>query len=157
MRGQLALQTEIVRRIHNAAPEMMLPQAVGHHPREQVPRAMLGVGKPIGQRTPTETGAPIIGRCLLPRLLALAVAHQHLQKALRGLAVFLVRITTFQEIGLLVKMREPAAVGVVLGGLKAFAGHLHLFHLRHGLSGKVLLHVIVQFSPLNVLRAVNLQ
>ena len=157
MRGQLALQTEIVGRIHNAAAEMMLPQAVGHHPREQVPRAVFGVRKPIGQRTPAVTSAPTLGRGYLPRLLVLAAAHQHLQEALRGLAVFLVRITAFQEIGLLVKMREPAAIGVVLGGFEAFAGHLHLFHLRHGLTGEVLLHVIVQFGPLGVLRAVNLQ
>ena len=157
VRWQLALQAEVIGRVHDAAAEMMLPKAVDDHAREQMTSSVLGVSDPVGQRPPPITGAPTLGRRNLPRLFRLAAAHQHLQETLRGFPVLLIGVAALKEIGLLVKVWKAAAIGMVFGGFEALAGDLHLFHLRLRLGGEMLLHLGVELVPLCVLRAVNLQ
>jgi hypothetical protein len=52
-------------------------------------------------------------------------------------------------------MREASAISMVLGGLKAFTGHLYLFLLGLWLGSHMLLHLVIEFGPLGILCAVN--
>ena len=50
MRRWLALHAKVVGRRDEAAPEVMLPDAVHHHARKEAARAVLGVREPVAQR-----------------------------------------------------------------------------------------------------------
>ena len=55
MRGRVAAHAEIVDRANQTLTEMMLPDAIHHHSRDQRARAVLGIGHPFRQ------GAPLLG------------------------------------------------------------------------------------------------
>ena len=67
MRRPLALHAEIVGRADDPFAEMMLPEAVDDHPREQRPGAVLDVGHPVGQRRRAGRRAAAIGGGLRAR------------------------------------------------------------------------------------------
>ena len=55
MRRRLASGAEVADRAHQSLSEMVLPDAIDHHPRQQRPRALVDVGDPFGQ------GATLLG------------------------------------------------------------------------------------------------
>ena len=72
---------EIARRRHDAAPQVMLPQAVDNYASQQVPRPILGVGKPLGQRHARRAGdLGVAGDFHHPLLIAAFPPGQHLQE-----------------------------------------------------------------------------
>ena len=59
MHGRIPLAAEIVRRGHNAAPEVLLPDAVHHHPRQQ--RLSLGCHPQRQCFSPLRNEGPLSG------------------------------------------------------------------------------------------------
>src|SRR4029434_616316 len=83
--------------------EVMLPQTIDRHSREQRASTLVHVGQPIGKGSPTPGILRTWGRLPLPPVRI--AAHQHLQKALRRQLRFLVHVATLQDVGLLEKWR----------------------------------------------------
>ena len=160
MSRAFALKPEIVRCADDAATEMLLPQPIHDHSREQVSRAMFGVGDPVGDRAATQRRARALGRRVFPGCRQVVGvlridAHQHLQESLRRDALFLIHIATFQEEGIFVEMRKAAAVAVIRNRLDAFAADHHRGQLGLRLGGEMLLERIVKRSPRLVRLLVN--
>src|SRR5262249_33494213 len=97
VRRLVALQTKVARRIDDATPEMMLPQAIDNHSRQEMPRTLFDIAQPVAQRAAEIWRPRASRRFLLPAHLFVFGAHQHLQKALRDHAGFLVGVPAFEK------------------------------------------------------------
>jgi len=96
MRRGLALHAKVIRRRDEAAPEVMLPDAVHHHAREQASRAVLGVGEPLAQRH-ARVGLGL-GE---PAFRALGRGVEHLEIIRVGLGNFAVHLAAPEQVNVL--------------------------------------------------------
>ena len=90
MRWRAALDAEVIDRRDDALPEMLLPDAVHDHPREQVSGSALGVRHPVPERH-----ARVAFRRREPALRLLR--RQHLDESRRGLALLAVHFAAPQQ------------------------------------------------------------
>ena len=151
MRREDALQTEVVGSGHDAAPEVMVPDAVHDNAGEEMSGAVFDIGDPIGETTTSVAGAgPVGGRSLLPVGSGLVIAHEDLKIAGLRDACFLVGVSAAQEVGFRIEVGEAASVGVVLGGREAFAGDLDFGDGGLWFGGEGFLDGVGEFLPLRV-------
>src|SRR5262249_40626313 len=89
MRGRFALRAEVVRRADEALAEVVLPESVHDHTREQVPRTALAVRHPVRERDARRfRGA--LGVRGVAEPLVLVGAGEYLRESRRGDAVLAV-------------------------------------------------------------------
>ena len=148
MGGECSLEPKVVGGGDDAASEVVVPDAVDDDAGEEVTGAVVDIGHPVGKSGAAIAGAgPIFRRAFLPICGGLAVAHEDLEEARLGDAFLLVGITTTEEVGFRVEMGKAAAVRVVLGRGKAFAGDLDFGDVGFGFCGEGVFDGGVEFLP----------
>src|SRR4051812_1720425 len=98
MTRRFALSAEVVRSCDDPAAEMVLPQAVHDHASHEVAGAVVYIGEPVGETSPSVQlrldrptfALPISGRS--------AVSHQYWQKILLGNLNFFLWIAALQDV-----------------------------------------------------------
>ena len=105
VRRLFALRAKITRRGNNPAAEMMLPETIHDHSRQQLACAGVHICQPIGQGGAFESRVRSRGHSFLPMLFLVRCAHQHLQKPRVRFLLLLVEIASREKPGLIVKIR----------------------------------------------------
>src|SRR5262245_42343405 len=100
MRRRFAACAEIAWSGDDSASEVMLPEPIDDHAREQPTRSLLPVSQPFGKTGAAIGTAAAIRGGTLPFRFSAHIRHQHLQEPRRCHRFLLIRVTAAQEVSL---------------------------------------------------------